>query len=195
MNQPLGHEVGNANEVREAIEVLRGGGPDDLIFISLTLAAHMSVLANVFRTYEEAYERLEQILKSGRALDKFRQFVEAQGGNPGVADNPDLLPRAKYHIEVKAECDGYVGAIDTENVGIAAMLLGAGRKKKEDRIDHAAGITMTKKIGQRIIAGDTIAVLHSNDPDVSAAKNLLVQAVRIRPTAPPPVRLVHRTIT
>ena len=195
MSQPLGHEVGNANEVREAIEVLRGGGPDDLVFISLTLAAHMSVLAKVFRTYEEAFERLEEMLKSGRALEKFRQFVEAQGGNPGVADNPDLLPQARYHTEVKAEHDGYVGAIDAEKVGLAAMMLGAGRKKKEDRIDHAAGVTMKKKIGQRINAGETIAVLHSNDPDVTAVKNMLVQAVQIRPTAPPPIRLVHKTVT
>lgn len=162
MNQPLGHEVGNANEIREAIEVLKGKGSEDETTVALTIASHMSVLGGAFNEFEEAYKFLSELIKSGKAIEKLKELVKIQGGNPEVIDNPELLPKAKNHIEVKSSEDGYITAIEAENIGIAAMLLGAGRKTKEDTIDFAAGITIVKKVGEKVNQGDTLCVLHTN---------------------------------
>ncbi len=172
MNQPLGFEVGNANEIKEAAEILQGKKVMDLRKLSLEIASHMTLLAEVFDTYEEAYEALEQNLENGKAFQALRTLVQAQGGDVGMIDNLDLLPQAKFDVEVKAEKDGYVSAIDAESIGVAAMYLGAGRATKEDQINHGVGITLKKKIGDKVSASEPLVVLHSDEqmPDASIQK-------------------------
>lgn len=162
MNQPLGHEVGNANEIREAIEVLRGHGSKDETEVALTISSYMAVLGGAFESFEEAYAKMSSIIATGEAIVKLKELVRIQGGKPEQIDNPNLLPQAQYHIEVKAKQEGYVASIDAESIGIAAMLLGAGRKTKEDKIDYAAGITMKKKVGEKVNVGDALCILHTN---------------------------------
>ncbi|OPX83771.1 MAG: Pyrimidine-nucleoside phosphorylase [Pelotomaculum sp. PtaB.Bin104] len=176
MSQPLGHEVGNANEVREAIEVLQGRGAKDLTTVALTIAAYMAVLGGACPNFEKAYKELEKLINSGSAIDKFKQFIEIQGGQSEIVDHPDRLPQAKYHVAVQAAQAGYVTAIDAEAIGLAAMLLGAGRKKKDDLIDFAAGLTIVKKVGDRVDAGDTICLLHTNLAEHREAKNIAASA-------------------
>lgn len=176
MNQPLGHEVGNANEIREAIEVLKGKGSEDETTVALTIASHMSVLGGAFKEFDEAYKYLSELIKSGKAIEKLKELVTIQGGNAEVIDNPDLLPKAKYHIEVKSAENGYITAIEAEDIGIAAMLLGAGRKTKEDTIDFAAGITIVKKVGEKVAVGDTLCVLHTNLMQYNEAENMARKA-------------------
>lgn len=162
MNQPLGYEVGNANEIKEAMEVLRGNGADDETTVALTIASYMSMLGGAFKDFDSAYEHLNNVIKSGKAIDKLKELIEIQGGNPSIVDNPDKLPTAKSHVEVKSLRSGYVQSFDTESIGIAAMLLGAGRRTKEDTIDFSAGITLKKKIGDKVEVGDTLCILHTN---------------------------------
>lgn len=169
MDNPLGHEIGNANEIREAVEVLRGQGSEDETVVALTIASHMAVLGGAFDKFEDAYESLNELIKSGKAIEKLKEFVKIQGGNPEVIENTDLLPKAKFHIEVKAKETGYVTYIEAEKIGVAAMLLGAGRKTKEDAIDFAAGITLKRKVGEQVNVGDTLCVLHTNLQDYSQA--------------------------
>lgn len=171
MNQPLGHEVGNANEIREAVEVLNGRGPEDLTTVALTVATYMAVLGGAFKEPAAAGKALRDMVASGRALDKLKELVRVQGGDPGVIDDPGKLPQAGKHLEVKAAGAGYVSGIDAEALGIAAMLLGAGRKKKEDSIDHSAGLTMVKKVGDRVSRGDTLCILHTNLADTGQAED------------------------
>jgi len=162
MDQPLGHEVGNANEVKEAIDVLKGNGSEDETCVALTIASYMTVLGGAFDTFDKAYTYLEKVICSGEAIDNFKKLISIQGGDPKVVDNPHMLPQAKNHIEIKSDMDGYINSINAENIGVAAMLLGAGRRRKNDPIDHAAGITLVKKVGQQVKKGDTICILHTN---------------------------------
>jgi pyrimidine-nucleoside phosphorylase/thymidine phosphorylase len=179
MNQPLGHEVGNANEIREAIEVLKGHGSEDETMVALTIASHMSVLGGAFKEFDEAFNHLKELIKTGEAIEKLKELVKIQGGNPDVIDNPELLPKAKYHLEVKANENGYITSIEAEEIGIAAMLLGAGRKTKEDVIDFAAGITLVKKVGEEVKIGDVICVLHSNLENCCEAGEMAKRAYTI----------------
>ncbi|MFL0246680.1 pyrimidine-nucleoside phosphorylase [Candidatus Clostridium stratigraminis] len=183
MNQPLGHEVGNANEVREAIEVLKGKGSEDETTVALTIASHMAVLGGAFKEFDEAFKSLSEIIKSGRAIEKLKELVKIQGGNPEVIENIELLPVAKKHFEVKSTEEGFVAAIEAENIGIAAMLLGAGRKTKEDSIDFAAGITIVKKVGDKVKIGDTLCVLHTNLSQYDDAEAMIRKAYTIGKTA------------
>lgn len=162
MNQPLGYEVGNANEIKEVIRVLKGEGADDETEIALTIAAYMCIVGDVYKDYDAAYRDLQEMIKSGEAVENFKKFIKIHGGNEEVVDNTNLLPRAKTSYEVISDKDGYVESIDAELVGISTMLLGAGRRNKEDIIDYAAGITLTKKIGDKVDKGEVICVLHTN---------------------------------
>ncbi|KXS41941.1 MAG: pyrimidine-nucleoside phosphorylase, partial [Candidatus Frackibacter sp. T328-2] len=162
MNQPLGLAVGNALEVKEAIETLRGEGPVDLTALCLTLGSQMLRLSGVVKSVEAGREELEKVLTSGAGLKKLKEMITAQGGNPEVVDNYNLLPTAKQKIELKAEADGYIEEIAAEDVGIAAMLLGAGRKSKEDNIDMAVGVELAVKVGEEVSKGDKLALLHIN---------------------------------
>jgi pyrimidine-nucleoside phosphorylase/thymidine phosphorylase len=154
----------------------------------------MTVLGGAFNSFEEAYKALEELIKSGKAIEKLKQLVKIQGGNPDVIDNPDLLPKAKYHIEVKANNNGYVASIDAEEIGIAAMLLGAGRKTKEDIIDYSAGITMVKKVGDKISEGETLCILHSNLTESKEAQTVAINAFVVSENAPEPISYIYDII-
>ncbi|MDB5054371.1 MAG: deoA [Bacilli bacterium] len=194
MNQPLGHEVGNANEVREAIEVLRGEGAEDLRVISLTVAAHMGVLGGIYADVNTAYNALAKLLANGHALETFKQFVAAQGGDVAVIDHPERLPQAKYHLEVQADEVGYIETMNAEAVGVAAMISGAGRSKKDDVIDPAAGITIKKKIGDYVQAGDTVFIIHSHLMDNEKAREILKKCFTLSDFVPSSAPYIHDTI-
>lgn len=194
MSQPLGHEVGNANEVREAIDVLNGQGAEDITAVSLTIASYMAVLGGAFTDFDTAYKELGNIIKSGEAIKKLKQLVEIQGGNPLVIDNPDKLPQAQNHIEIKALNSGYVNSIEAESIGIAAMLLGAGRKTKDDKIDYSAGITLIKKVGDMVSTGETLCILHTNLSDCREAEIAAGNAYTITDTAPASIFYIHDVI-
>ncbi|CAD2070597.1 pyrimidine-nucleoside phosphorylase [Jeotgalicoccus meleagridis] len=162
MEEPLGYAIGNANEVREAIDTLKGEGPEDLKELSLTLASQMAVASGKVQTTEEARELLEKVIADGSALEKFKAFVNNQGGNGSLVDQPEKLPTAKYNIDVLATASGYVDSIDAEQVGVAASILGAGRQTKEDEIDLAVGIILHKKVGDAVKEGDVLATLEAN---------------------------------
>ncbi len=163
MNEPLGFEVGNANEVREVIQVLKGEGESRLTELCLTLAAHMTVAGGVFPSIEQAIPALEDLMHSGKALSTLKQFVTSQGGDPAVIDDPSLLPTATYQIPILAEKKGRVQAIQADEVGLSAMKLGAGRQTKDASIDHSVGITLLKKVGDAVQPGDRLAILHAQE--------------------------------
>lgn len=189
MNQPLGNAIGNALEVREAIETLNGRGPADLVEVCFTLGARMLMLAGQAADPREGREALREILASGKGLEKFREFVQAQGGDPAVVDDPERLPRAAFSEPVRAREGGFVQAIATEALGIAAWQLGAGRARKGDAIDLAVGIRVEKRLGQMVEAGEPLATLFANDParlevarrDVSDAFTIGRAAVEVPP--------------
>lgn len=194
MNQPLGYEVGNANEVKEAIEVLKGEGLEDEILVALTIASYMAVLGGAFQDVNMAYKALDKIIKSGKAIEKFRELVKIQGGNPRIIDNPKLLPQAQKHIYIKARKSGYVCKIQAESIGRAAMLLGAGRKTKKDIIDLSAGITMVKKVGEKVSTGDTLCILHSNRDNCMEAEKIVFNAFSIDVAKPAPIQYIYDVI-
>ena len=176
MNEPLGKEIGNANEVKEAIDVLKGNGAEDLTVVALTIASYMTVLGGMFDNFNDAYKALYEIIKSGKAFEKLKELVKIQGGNVDLIENPEKLPQAALHIEVKSMQEGYIHGIDAESIGISAMLIGAGRATKEDKIDYAAGITINKKIGDKVQIGDSLCTLHTNIEKYSESENLVRNA-------------------
>jgi pyrimidine-nucleoside phosphorylase len=157
MSQPVGLEVGNANEVAESIEVLRGGGPDDLVELVADLAARMLMAAGVTGSPDEAALSVAGTIESGAALDAFRRVVAAQGGDTSFVDDPGSLPSAPETAEVTAQRAGWVARCDARTVGVAAMRLGAGRERKEDEVDHGVGITLLAKIGDKVEKGQPVA--------------------------------------
>jgi pyrimidine-nucleoside phosphorylase len=188
MSQPLGTHVGNALEVEESLAVLRGEGSPDLKRLCLRLTAHMLVLGGIASSVEDGERRAEKELRSGRGLSKFLEMVRAQGGDPRIVDG-GVLPRARAIEEVLAERDGFVAAIDTEMLGTAAMVLGAGREKVEDVIDPAAGLVVGKKLGGEVEKGEPLVTLHYNDsPRLAEAERRVHQAYSISdaplPSAP-----------
>ena len=194
MDQPLGHEIGNANEVREAIEVLSGHGAEDETEVALTIASYMAVLGGAFENRDDARKHFEKIIASGEAIELLKKFVEIQGGNSDVITHPEKLPQAKYHIEVKSDLEGYVASFDSEKIGISAMMLGAGRRKKEDSIDYSAGITLKKKLGTHVNLGDVLCVLHTNLDDVVEAEKVVRSAFVISAQKPEPVKYIYEII-
>lgn len=165
MNQPLGHAIGNALEVKEALDTLPGGGPPDFVEHCLTTAGHMLLLAGKAGDLDEAKGMVTAVFQNGSALQKFRQLVEAQGGDPAYVDNPDLLPQAAYMEPITAPRGGVIAAMDTAQIGWACVHLGGGRLVKTDEIDHAVGFVFPAKVGDRYAAGDTLGFVHANDPD------------------------------
>jgi len=163
MDQPLGFAIGNALEVKEALDTLVGKGPKDLMELCLTLGSNMVLLANKAKDIQEARKLLLGVIKDGSALSKLKEFIGAQGGNTAQVDNPELLPKAKYIVEVKSDRDGYITKINAENIGLVAMELGAGRATKEDKIDLAVGIVLNKKRSDSVKIGEAIAYIHAND--------------------------------
>jgi pyrimidine-nucleoside phosphorylase/thymidine phosphorylase len=160
MEQPLGNAVGNALEVREALELLHGGGPPDLRQVTLELAAEMLLLAGLAPGRPEALAAVEGAVRDGRAFRKLRAIAEAQGGDVRALDDPDRLPRAAGTLPVRAGASGVVRAIDAEAIGLAAMALGAGRARVEDGVDHGVGLTLHRKVGDRVEVGDALCTIH-----------------------------------
>lgn len=194
MNQPLGYEVGNANEIKEAIKVLKGEGAEDETVIALTIAAYMCILGGVYKDFDTAYKELEKMIKSGAAIENFKEFIKIHGGNDEVIDDSDKLPTAKNNYEIKSSENGYVQTIDAELVGLTAMLLGAGRRRKEDKIDYSAGISLRKKIGDKVEVGETICVLHTNYSEFSQAIKSINEAFIISKNKPKQEEYIHDVI-
>lgn len=194
MSQPLGFAIGNALEVKEAADTLRGKGPKDLEELCLTLGSFMVVLAKKAETVEEARQMLIDVMKNGKAIEVFKTFLKAQGGDETVIDDPSKMPQAKHQIPFVADQAGFVSEITANEVGTAAMLLGAGRATKESVIDLAVGIVLHKKVGDEVKEGDTIATLHSNQENVDDVLKKLRDAYTIsseKVDAPP---LVYKEI-
>jgi len=196
MNQPLGRMVGNSLEVAECIAILRGEGPDDLRDLCLELAAWMFHLGGSAANLNEAKSKAETLLKSGRAMETFRKMVELQGGDTSVIDDPQRLPQAKYSLDVTSPRAGYVTAIQCESIGTACVILGGGREKKEDSVDPAVGITLHKKVGDHIVAGEPLcSILYNSEALAIRAKDLIEESYRISNAPPAQKRpLVHRVI-
>lgn len=183
MDQPLGYAVGNTLEVLEAVDTLRGEGPEDLTELCYILGAQMLMAAGETDRIDEGKAILKEKIESGEALEKFREFITAQGGDAGFIDQPSLLGEAAFKVDFKAEKSGLVSHWVADLVGEAAMVLGAGRAVKEDQIDPVVGIVLQAKVGDRVEKGNTLAVIHSNQEDVSEAVDRLKKAVTISNTA------------
>lgn len=194
MSQPLGLAIGNSLEVKEAIDTLRGEGPEDLNELVLTLGSQMVVLAKKADTLDEAREKLIEVMKNGKALEKFKEFLENQGGDSSIVDQPEKLPQAPYKIEVPAKESGVVAEIVADEIGVAAMILGAGRATKEDDIDLSVGIMLNKKVGDRVEKGDSLVTLHANREDVANVMEKIYDNIRIADHADAPT-LIHTVIT
>jgi pyrimidine-nucleoside phosphorylase len=164
MDQPLGLAIGNSLEVKEAIATLQGKGPDDLVELCLTLGAYILIIGEKVKEFKEGYNLLRESLNSGKALQQFKRLIAAQGGDVSVLEDNSLLPQAKYQIELVSTYSGYIRRIKTREIGNIAMSLGAGRATRDDLIDPAVGIILRKKHGDRVIKGDSLAIVHYNDP-------------------------------
>src|SRR5699024_10570654 len=194
MSQPLGRAIGNANEVKEAIDTLKGEGPEDLTELCLVLGSQMAYLGGIGENLDDARKKLEENIKNGKALEQFKLFIEAQGGNPEVADRPDeLLPQAAYQVEVPADRDGVISEVDAEELGVAAMILGAGRETIDSELDLAAGLMLHKKIGDEEKKGDSILTIYSNKKDVDASVKIIKDNIKVSDHADP-VTLIHEVI-
>ena len=196
MNQPLGRMVGNALEVWECIEILRGGGPDDLRELCRHLAAWMFFVGGATKTVADGKQLAEEIISSGKAFDRFRQMVELQGGDISVIDDPKRLPATEHRVAVNSRHAGYVTAIACEQVGTVCVILGGGRERKEDSVDPAVGIVVHKKIGDKVSVGETLCSIHCHsDQQAAPARKLLEESYQIG-AAPPTHKpsLVHRAI-
>jgi pyrimidine-nucleoside phosphorylase len=195
MDQPLGTHVGNALEVAEVIEVLRGEGPEDLKELCVELAARMFQLGEVADTVVQGKALVEQLISSGKALERFRQMVTLQGGDARVIDDPGLLPRASLKQEVKSAHSGHISGIDCEAVGHACVILGGGREKKEDAVDPAVGIVLHRKLGDAVASGEPMCTVHANSETRAArAIELLQKSYHITDAPPQKKKLVHRVI-
>ncbi len=177
MDQPLGNNVGNALEVEECIDVLRGGGPEDLRVLTLELAGWMFYLGDRVNNVDEGKDLAWDLIATGRALAKFREMIEIQGGDPKVLETPSSLPRAQHSSIVYARRAGFITSIRCEQVGLASLILGGGRSKKEDIIDPAVGITLQKKVGDLVRANETLCTIHYNsDRNLEEARRMLEEA-------------------
>lgn len=195
MNQPLGYAVGNALEIKEAIDLLNGEGPEDLLELCLTLGSHMVYLANKAASIEEARKMLSDNITSKQAVEKLKQFIASQGGDPNVVDNTDLLPTATYQIEVKAKNEGSVVSIDAQKIGLAAMKLGAGRETKDSVIDLAVGIVLHKKIADKVEQDEVIATLHANEENVLEIVQMVQDAYTIDKQLVAKPKLIYEIIS
>ncbi|MGX7065217.1 pyrimidine-nucleoside phosphorylase [Enterococcus cecorum] len=196
MSQPLGEAIGNSLEVVEAIETLQGKGPKDLEEMCYVLGSQMVVLAKKADTLEQAREMLEEALHSGKAFAKFKEMVANQGGDVSVIDHPEKLLTAKYEIELPAKQSGVITKLVANELGIAAMMLGAGRKTKEDTIDFAVGLKLRKKVGEAIQEGESVLTIYANQPaeEIQDVVALLYQNIEIGPSGQEPP-LIHGIIT
>jgi len=196
MDQPLGRMVGNSLEMREAIEALRGEGPEDLMEVTIALGAQMLILVQEAKEIEDAKNRLRGVIESGEALSKFREMVEAQGGDPRVIDDYRLFPQAKLRIEVKAESSGYIASLDARKVGWAVVALGGGRKDLSSQIDYSVGIELIRKRGEETKRGENLALIYASQEEEAREAQLLVQdAYQLSEEPSPRSHLIHYLVT
>ena len=195
MSQPLGYAIGNALEVKEAIDTLKGEGPEDLQELCYALGSQMIVVGGKAESIEEARKMLVEVVQNGAALEIFKKFIEAQGGNPAVVDDPSLLPQAKYKIDVASKQSGYISKMEADDIGIAAMLLGAGRATKESTIDLSVGLVLQKKVGDAVEIGDTIVTIHTNSLDVENVIQKLYAHIEISEEKVEAPQLIKTVIT
>ena len=194
MDTPLGYAIGNALEVKEALEVLRGGGPDDLRLVCIELATAMVRLA-LGKNEDEARAAVLKAISDGSALRTFRTWIEAQGGDPSFVDDTDKFPKAEYSHDVLANSDGFVGSINAEIVGTASVVLGAGRGCITDSIDHSAGIRVFVKPGDKVSRGDVIATLYTNKKEaIASAEATVLEAITLSDKKPEAKPLVYKII-
>lgn len=194
MSEPLGEAIGNSLEVVEAIETLQGKGPEDLVEMCYALGSQMVVLAGKAETVDQARGLLEEALTSGKALAKFKEMIQNQGGDASIVDHPERILTARYVVELPAKQSGIVSKIVANELGIAAMMLGAGRKTKEDNIDHAVGLKLHKKIGDSVQQGESLLTIYSNEEAISDVVELLYKNIEISDSAVKPT-LIHDIIT
>ena len=196
MDEPLGCAVGNALEVIEAIEALKGNGPTDFMNLCETLGAYMLVSSKIATDYEDGVRRINEALTSGEALEKFKEFVANQGGDPRVVDDYSLFGEANHIVEIKSDKTGFIDKIEAEAVGVSAMVLGAGRETKEDELDLSAGIILKKKVGDFVKEGDTLAIMHFNrEEKFEDAKRRLKNAYIITEEKAEPKKLIYGVVT
>ncbi|MFZ1043539.1 MAG: thymidine phosphorylase [Anaerolineales bacterium] len=192
MNQPLGHAVGNALEVIEAIDTLRGGGPNDFREHCLHVSAHMLVIGKRAKDLDEGRRMAEQAIANGSAFEKFRVLVQAQGGDISYVDDPDEFPRAKFIEVVNAPRSGWLAQVDARSVGEASVSLGGGRAKKSDPVDHAVGFVIHHKVGDRVEKGEPLFTIHANDAKKQAEARAQVLGAHVFGDAPvPPLLLFY----
>lgn len=196
MDQPLGMKIGNALEIVEVLEVLRGGGPEDLKELCLHTAGWMLHLGGVSKSVAEGKQHSEQLLSSGKALEKFCQMVQSQGGDPRVTDDAKRLPQARGSVQVLSEKNGFVSGMQCEQIGTACVILGGGRERKEDSVDPAVGIVLHKKVGDAVASGEPLATIYYNrDERLGRARQMMTAACVITDEAPSTRRpLIHRVI-
>ncbi|MDW7923991.1 pyrimidine-nucleoside phosphorylase [Enterococcus faecium] len=194
MSEPLGEAIGNSLEVVEAIEILQGNGPEDLVEMCYALGSQMVVLAGKAKTTDEARMLLQEALESGKALAKFKEMIQNQGGDPAIVEHPERILTARYTMELPAKQSGVVSKIVANELGIAAMMLGAGRKTKEEDIDHAVGLKLHKKIGDTVTKGESLLTIYSNDEEITSVIELLYKNIEIGESAMKPT-LIHDIIT
>lgn len=194
VGQPLGHAIGNALEVKEAIETLQGKGPEDLTELVMTLGSQMVVVGGKAKDLEEARALLEKAIQDGSALESFRTFLENQDGDGSVVDDVSKLPQAKYQVALPAESSGFVTEIVANEMGVASMMLGAGRQTKDDDIDLSVGLVLHKKVGDRVDEGEPLLTIHSNRENVDDVIEKLNQSITVSEQGAEPT-LIHKIIT
>jgi pyrimidine-nucleoside phosphorylase len=195
MNEPLGCTVGNALEVKEAIDTLQGNGPKDLTDLCLELGSHMLVLGKVAKNQPEAVKLLKKLIDSGAAFEKFKELVSSQGGDVQVIEQTALLPSTQFSETYKSTSEGYISELNALDIGLASVKLGAGRETKESVIDHGAGILLKKKIGDYVKKGEALAVLYSNNPDnFTKATELMELAYKFSQEKPLEKPLILKTV-
>jgi len=195
MDQPLGNMIGNSLEVIEAVDVLRGAGPQDLRELCLELAGWMLHLGGVSKTVAEAKQQSAHLISSGKALKKFREMVELHRGDSQAIDDVHRLPRARQTSEVSAARSGYLAAMQCEQIGTACVILGGGRERKEDSVDPTVGIVLHKKVGDRVAADEPLATIHYNQESrAERARQLILESCQIGDVAPSERPLIHKII-
>ncbi|MFZ0805156.1 MAG: thymidine phosphorylase [Candidatus Sulfotelmatobacter sp.] len=195
MDQPLGKMIGNSLEVIECVEILQGGGPEDLRELCLELAAWMLHLGGAAKSIAEGRQRSAEMISSGKALDIFRRMIELQGGDAKVVDDPKRLPQAQRTMQVKSESTGYVFSMQCEQIGTACVILGGGRERKEDSVDPAVGIVLHRKVGDKVAKGELLATIHYTSEDkAQRARQIIESSCQVTDAAPAKRPLIHKVI-
>src|SRR5579864_7028075 len=197
MDQPLGHAVGNAVEIEEVSSVLQGRGPHDLLELCLELAAQMLYLGDHAASISEGKSIAKEMIGSGKALERFRAMVQAQGGNAAIIEHPEKLPKARHRAVISSSANGFVQAMQCERIGSACVVLGGGRERKEDSVDHSVGIIVHKKVGDRVATGEPLCdILYNSEERAEGARRMIERSYQISDVPPRSQRpLVRRIIS